>query len=89
MPSKDASPLHVDDGPAIQMEPMDHRLTKSYGGRAGSRQHAYRDAQKNLIDQGRFDDAFLMDVDDIQSQFSNKYDDAILEAIDALPVSKK
>ena len=35
------------------------------------------------IGQGKFDDAFLMDVDDIQSKFGNTYDDAILEAIDA------
>lgn len=85
MPAKQSSPLAIDDGPAIQMRPGDHRRTASYGGRAGSVQQTYRDTQKALIDQGKFDDAFLMDVDDIQSKFGNTYDEAILEAIDALP----
>jgi RHS repeat-associated protein len=84
MPSKQSSPLDFDDGPAIQMDPADHRLTASYGGREGSPQQIYRDKQKALIEQGLFDEAFLMDVDDIQSKFGNKYDNAILEAIDAL-----
>lgn len=85
MPSKQANPLDVEEGPAIQMEPSDHRKTASYGGRAGSPQQVYRDTQKELISQGKFDDAFLMDVDDIQSKFGSKYDNAILEAIDSLP----
>ena len=34
-----------------------------------------------------FEDAFLMDAADIQSKFGNKYDDAILEAMDAIPES--
>jgi RHS repeat-associated protein len=85
MPAKQVSPLDIDDGPAIQMDPADHRRTASYGGRAGSPQQAYRDAQRALIDEGRFDDAFLMDVEDIRGKFGNKYDGAILEAIDALP----
>ena len=85
MPAKQSSPLAVEDGPAIQMSPADHRRTASYGGRPGSSQQAYRDVQKNLIDQGRFDDAFQMDIDDVQSKFQNAYDDAILEAIDDLP----
>lgn len=85
MPAKQANPsVHPDDGPAIQMDPADHRRTASYGGRKGSPQQAYRDKQAELIKQGKFDDAFMMDVDDIQSKFGNKYDDAILEAIDAL-----
>lgn len=85
MPSQQASPLSKADGPAIRMSPEDHRKTASYGGREGSPQQAYRDKQADLINQGKFDDAFMMDVDDIQSKFGNKYDNAILEAIDALP----
>jgi filamentous hemagglutinin len=38
-----------------------------------------------LIRQGNIDDAFLMDVDDIRSKFGNKYDDAILQAMDRIP----
>lgn len=71
-----------------QMDPADHRMTASYGGRAGSPQQLYRDKQKALIEQGLFDEAFLMDVNDVQSKFGSKYDDAILEAIDALPYMK-
>ena len=85
MPSKKASNLPESDGPAIQMDPADHRRTTSYGGGPGSANEAYRETQRCLIDQGKFDEAFLMDVDDIISKFGDKYDDAILEAIDALP----
>ncbi len=65
------------------MDPEDHKLTDSYGSSAES--VAYREQQKLLIEQGKFDDAFLMDVNDIQSLFGNKYDDAIWDAIDAIP----
>lgn len=44
----------------------------------------YRDKQKKLIDEGRFDDAIQMDVDNIQGLFGSKYDDAILQMIDSL-----
>jgi RHS repeat-associated protein len=88
MPAKQASPLKESEGPAIQMEPADHRRTASYGGGPDSPQQAYRDIQQALLDQGRFDEAFLMDVEDIQSKFGSKYDDAIVQAIDALPKKK-
>lgn len=85
MPSKQASPLSEAEGPAIRMSPEDHRKTASYGGRSNSPQQTYRDKQLSFIKEGKFDDAFLMDVDDIQSKFGHKYDDAILQAMDALP----
>jgi len=50
------------------MDPVDHRQTASYGGREGSAPQAYRDRQRELIDQGKFDDVFWMDVEDIQSK---------------------
>ncbi len=84
MPSDKASPLSRNEGPAIQMDPADHRQTASYGN------PDYVAQQKAMIDEGGmkgFEDAFLMDVDDVQSKFGSKYDDAILEAIDALPDS--
>jgi len=83
MPADSASPLSKSNGPAIQMEPVDHRRTASYGG--GTNATNYRARQQELIDQGNFDDAFLMDVEDIQSKFGPKYDQAILDAMDALP----
>ncbi len=87
MPSDQASNLTRADGPAIQMDPTHHRQTASYGGGPGSLQQAYRDMQKKLIDAGDFDNAFLMDVDDIRSipGVGIMYDDAMLEAIDHLP----
>jgi len=85
MPAKQSSPLAVEVGPAIQMRPADHRRTASYGGSPGSAQQIYRDAQKALAAQGKLDEAFLMDVDDVRMKFGSIYDDAILEAIEALP----
>ena len=86
MSSKQSNPsVHPDEGAAIQMDPKDHQGTASYGGREGSALQAYRNKQAELIRDGKLDDAFLMDVDDIQSKFGDKYDDAILEAIDKLP----
>jgi RHS repeat-associated protein len=85
MPAKQASPLPHGEGPAIQMDPADHRRTASYGGGPGSPQQAYRDRQKALIDDGRFEEAFEMDVNDLRSKFGNKYDEAIEEATSALP----
>ncbi len=85
MPANSASQLSKKRGLAIQMDPKEHRKTASYEGNKKSKQAAYRKKQEQLIKQGKFDDAFLMDVDDIQSKFGNKYDDAIWEAIDVIP----
>lgn len=82
MPADSVSPLKRSDGPAIQMDKADHYQTGSWG-RSNAAQ-SYRSEQKNLIDQGRFDDAIQMDIDDITSKFPGKYDDAILEMIDGL-----
>jgi hypothetical protein len=83
MPARSVSPLTPDQGPAIQMDPLDHRRTASHGtqGPAGE---AYRARQGQLISEGRFDDAIQMDIDDIRSKFGTKYDEAILEMIDSL-----
>src|SRR5690606_6965105 len=74
------APISSLDGPAIKMEPGDHRLTASYGGSPEAK--AYRERQKELIDQGRFAEAAQMDIDDIRSKFGNKYDSAIKEMTD-------
>jgi hypothetical protein len=67
-------------GPGIQMERPDHQKTASYGAPGES----YRAKQADLVEEGRFDDAVQMDIDDIISKFGSKYDDAILQMIDAL-----
>jgi hypothetical protein len=83
MPADSVSPLSRSKGPGILMDKADHARTASHGsqGLAGAK---YRARQKALIEQGRFDDAVQMDIDDIQSKSANKYDDAILEMIDSL-----
>jgi hypothetical protein len=82
MPAKSVSPLSEGDGPAIQMETGDHRITGSWGRSRDAIE--YRSLQKSLIDQGRFDDAIQMDIDDVQQNFGSKYDAAILKMIDSL-----
>jgi RHS repeat-associated protein len=87
MPANSVSPLPRGDGPAIQMLRLDHYQTGSWGSsRAAS---AYRAAQRELIDAGKFDDAIQMDIDDVTSRFPGKYDNAILEMIDRLPGGAK
>jgi hypothetical protein len=72
--------LSHNDGSSIWMTPEDHRKTASWG--RSKEAGAYRDRQKELIDQGRFEDALQMDVDDLRSKFGNTYDPAIQKAQD-------
>ncbi len=77
MPSNDINGLPVNDGPAIVMEKVDHRQTASCGSSLDARE--YRQQQKELIDQGKFEEAMQMDIDDIHEKFGGKYDDAIAQ----------
>lgn len=79
MPADSVSPLERNDGPAIKMEKEDHRLTASCGNSLEARE--YREAQKELIEQGNFREAIQMDIDDIKEKFGDKYDDAIAEML--------
>ena len=83
MPSKWAykgSGLHPEDGPAIKMEPEDHRDTADYGwGQAA------RDRQAKLIREDKFDQAFNESAKDIRGIAESRgdptrYDQAIKEA---------
>jgi hypothetical protein len=47
-----------------------------------TRPNQYRQAQRELIGQGRFQDAQQMDIDDIHEKFGTKYDDAIQQMLD-------
>ncbi len=78
MPADSASPLERDDGPAIAMDKSDHRQTASCGNSCEARE--YREQQRELIEQGKFQEAFDMDVEDIREKFGDKYDDAIAQA---------
>lgn len=90
MPADSASCLERNDGPAIKMEKADHRQTASCG--CSKEAQEYRAAQKELIDHGKFREALQMDIDDIQSKFGDKYDNAIsqmLEYVDKLEAEGK
>ena len=78
IPADSASDLIRESGPAIKMEKEDHRETASYG--MSKEAQEYRQKQKELIQQGKFREAFEMDVKDIRDKFGDKYDDAIAEA---------
>ena len=82
MPADSISPVKRSQGPAIQMDKADHAKTAS--SRRSYAAQSYRREQKDLIDQGRFDDAIQMDIDDVTSKFPGRYDDAILEMIGGL-----
>ncbi len=58
------APISSVDGPAVQMDPADHRLTSSYG--SGHRAQSYRAEQQRLVDEGRVQEAIQMDIDDIR-----------------------
>lgn len=77
MPANEVNGLQDRDGPAIVMEKADHRQTASCGSSLDA--HAYRQQQKMLIDEGKFQEAMQMDIDDIHDKFGNKYDDAIAQ----------
>lgn len=77
MPANDVNGLKENDGPAIVMEKADHRQTASCGNSLEARE--YRAKQRELIEQGKFDEAMQMDIDDIHDKFGNKYDDAIAQ----------
>lgn len=79
LPADSTSRLSTSDGPAIIMDKLDHALTASYDNKPGSR--PFRDAQRALIEQGKFKEAMQMDINDIRFKFGNKYDKSIEEAL--------
>ncbi len=65
------------------MKPEHHRMTASYGG--GEDAESYRALQQRLIKEGRWRDAFKMDVQDVERIEQEigepgKYREAIAEA---------
>ena len=85
IPADSTTTLEREDGPAIKMEKADHRQTASCGMSQDAQD--YRNAQKELVSQGKFREAMQMDIDDIHEKFEDKYDNAIsqmLEYVDNL-----
>jgi RHS repeat-associated protein len=70
-------------GPAIRMERRDHRLVSSTDSR-GYSATPWRNTQRQLVDQGKFDEAMKMDIDDIRQRFGNKYDQHIKDMVDSM-----
>ena len=88
-PSKAVSPLPEPEGPAVRVDPLDHRQTTSYGRSAEAR--AWRATQQRLILEGRFREAQQMDVDELRRRFGSKYEEGIkqmLEYTDTIPASR-
>ena len=75
MPADSVSPLPKGKGPGARMETADHQQTASWG--SSKEAKAYRQQQKELIEQGKFEEAQQMDIDDVRSKFGNKYDEGI------------
>ena len=87
MPADSVSPLERGDGPAIKMEKEDHQQTASYGNSKEARE--YRAKQKELIENGKFDEAVQMDIDDIRSKFDDKHDEGISQMLEYLDKLKE
>lgn len=87
MPADSVTELPRNDGPAIRMDKSDHRETASCGNSREARE--YREYQKKLIDEGKFDEAVKMDIDDIREKFGGKYDDAINEMLNYIDELKE
>jgi RHS repeat-associated protein len=75
--------LSPSSGPSIRMDYADHRAVTSTG--SGRPAKAWHQAQKDLIDQGRFDEAMKMDIDDIRARFGTKYDQHIADMVASMP----
>jgi hypothetical protein len=78
VPAHDSTEIPFNDGPCIVMDKADHRETASCGNSREARE--YREKQRELINEGKFDEALQMDIDDVRSKFGDKYDEAIAQA---------
>ena len=76
-PANSTTDLPKGDGPAIVMDAEDHRQTASCGQSKEARE--YREAQSELVQQGKLKEAQQMDIDDIRSKFGDKYDEQIAQ----------
>ncbi|UWE17019.1 hypothetical protein [Herbaspirillum huttiense] len=85
MPAKSISPLKSNEGPAIQMDPADHKNTSSYGPFKES--DSYREKTKKLLQKKQWRKAMSMEIRDIRgiakdSGEQRKYNEAMLEMLE-------
>lgn len=77
MPADTTTELPYGDGPCIIMDKADHRETASCGNSKDAQE--YRAKQKELNEEGKFEEALQMDIDDVKEKFGDKYDSEIGE----------
>lgn len=77
IPADSATDFKYRDGPCIRMDYADHRETASWGNSKEAQEH--RKEQRELVNEGKIDEAVQMDVEDVQGKFGDKYDGAIAE----------
>ena len=80
MPADSVSPYSTRKGPAVRMETEDHMDTASWG--SSKEAKAYRAKQQELINQGKFEEAQQMDIDNVRELFGDKYDKGIQQMTD-------
>jgi len=80
MPANASSPIKRVDGPAIEMDAVDHRRTTSYGSSSDAKQ--YREETRQMIATGATRDAMARDIRDVRSIAGSKYNAAIREMLD-------
>jgi len=80
MPADSVSPYSKTQGPVIQMETADHMQTASWG--SSKQAKLYREMQAELIEQGKFLEAQMMDIVDVQTKFGTKYDTGIQQMLE-------
>lgn len=86
MPSDAISPLHKNDGPAIQMDQSDHSLTTSHGSK-GLQGRAYRKMIEDLLNNGDWRKALSIEIKDVRRIAKalgdqTKYNEATLEMLE-------
>lgn len=88
MPDRHANPNSTTgNGPAIQMDPRDHKHTSS-NGQNGAASAEFRDQTAQMIDEGRYRDMMAREVNDVRrastigSDDIRKYNDAMKEALE-------
>ena len=66
MPDRNADPeVHPNDGPAIKMDPEDHKVTSS-NGQNGLEGKKYRAKTAEMIENGQYRDAMAREIKDVR-----------------------
>ena len=85
-PANSTSPLPKSQGPAVQMDPTDHKGTSSHG-HQGADGALYRSEIESLLKDGRWRDAMAQEIKDIrrvarETGDPKKYNEAIKEMLE-------